>query len=131
MQHLVSKPAQVKTPPIIAHTDVRKVINDDFSSLKETMMGEKSYLKNTPGCGKCAIKIELDLLTSRACDVNENWWEFRFDPPNVSYSVGTILIKYWYWAVFDVAGNIFVTLSNGYFSKPNVANFPVDPKSKW
>ena len=42
-------PATVKTPPMIAHTPVKKWANDFLTSVYSTMIGERSYMKKTPG----------------------------------------------------------------------------------
>ena len=72
IQHLVINPAHVKTPPIIAQTVVAKFINVIRSSENFTIIGEKSYLKKTPGWGKFWTNTAPVLLTMRACSVYEN-----------------------------------------------------------
>lgn len=41
-------PATVKTPPTMAQTLVRKCAKDLCLSVNLTIMGDKSYIKNTP-----------------------------------------------------------------------------------
>lgn len=43
-----SMPATVNTPPTMAHTPVRKCVKDRLCSVSWTIMGLRSYMKNTP-----------------------------------------------------------------------------------
>ena len=43
-----SMPATVNTPPTMAHTPVRKCVKDRLCSVSWTIIGLRSYMKNTP-----------------------------------------------------------------------------------
>lgn len=64
-------PATVKTPPIIAQTPVKKWVKDRLVSVNLTMIGEKSYKKNTPN-----IKENVHMLFWFISILFRNWLMF-------------------------------------------------------